>query len=134
MGDCVQPKDDHTIKPAIIPVPPVIEVPTYAVDYLPVHKVLVTYQKAPRDKVEIWDAECLEYDLDVQDCVFLKDVNQGGTQERLSWRQLESMLWHLEVKNSEATEHSLQSAMQRAAYVHCCLNFAALPSPEVVFT
>jgi hypothetical protein len=106
----VQPKDDHPTKPAIIPVPLVNEVPSYAVDYLPVHKVLVTYQKAPRDKAEIWDAEYLEYDLDVQDCVFLKDVNQGGTQERLSWRQLESMLWHLEVKNSEATERSLQSA------------------------
>jgi hypothetical protein len=80
------------------------------VDYLPIHKVPVTYLKAPRDKSDLWECEWLEYDLDVQDMQFLKDVNQGGTQERLTWRQLEEMLWHLEVKNAEATQRTVQGA------------------------
>jgi hypothetical protein len=111
----VQPTKDVNNKPILIPIPPVTEVKTYAVDYLPLYQVPVTYVKAPRDKSDLWDSDWLEYDLDVQDTEFLRDVNSNGTQERLTWRQLEEMLWHLEVKNAEATQRSLQSTGVRLA-------------------
>jgi hypothetical protein len=101
--------DKPHARPQIIPVPPVTDVPTYNVDYLPVHRINMTYLKAPRDPKEIWDSECQEYDLDVQDMVFLSDVNEGGSQERLSARQLEAMLWALEAASAAAHERSLQS-------------------------
>jgi hypothetical protein len=103
----VQPANPDKTHPRakIIPVPPVTDVPSYRVDYLPVHRI----NKAPRDPKDIWDTECQEYDLDVQDMEFLNDVNQGGTQERLSSRQLEAMLWALEVASNAAHESSLQN-------------------------
>jgi hypothetical protein len=87
----------------------VTDVASYRVDYLPVHRINMTYLKAPRDPKEIRDAECQEYDLDVQDMEFLNDVNQGGTQDRLSARQLEAMLWALEAASSAAHEINLQN-------------------------
>lgn len=105
----MQPAEEDA-KPIIIPVPPVTRVPTYAVDYLPIHNVLLTYQKAPHDKSEVWTSQWQEYDLDEEDVAFLHEVNQGGTQSRLTWSQLETMLWNLEVQTAEASERSLQGA------------------------
>lgn len=96
-------------KPTIIPIPPVTQVPTYESDYLPLHRVTLTYIKAPMDKREIFEHSYYEYDLDTEDCQFLQDVNQG-TQDRLQPRQLEKMLWQLEVMNDAATQNYLQAA------------------------
>lgn len=112
---------EKDVKPKIIPVPPVKLVPTYNVDYLPVHRIDVTFLKAPRDPKEVWEADWQEYDLDVQDTVFLNDVNQGGTQDRLSARQLEVMLWTLEVRCAAATERSLQAAGAPSAPPPVCV-------------
>ena len=98
-----EPKDYKAI-----PVPPVTDVKTYGVDYLPVHKVPVTYLKAPKEIIDKVESEWQEYDLDVEDEEFLREVNDDGMQERLTWRQLEEMLWHLEVKNAEANERVVQ--------------------------
>lgn len=101
----------HEIKTrsSIIPIPPVTQVPTYESDYLPLHSITLTYIKAPLDKREIFEHSYYEYDLDAEDCQFLHDVNQG-TQDRLQPRQLEKMLWQLEVMNDAATQNYLQAA------------------------
>lgn len=96
-------------KSTVIPIPPVTQVPTYESDYLPLHSVTLTYIKAPLDKREIFEHSYYEYDLDTEDCQFLQDVNQG-TQDRLQPRQLEKMLWQLEVMNDAATQNYLQAA------------------------
>lgn len=84
--------------------------PTYVTDYLPLHAVPTTYLRAPREGREVWECEWHDYDLDLEDDRFLRDVNQGGTQDRLTASQLEAMLWTLETQNAEATERTLQVA------------------------
>lgn len=61
------------------------------------------------DKRDIFEHQYHEYDLDTEDCQFLQDVNQG-TQDRLQPRQLERMLWQLEIMNDSATQQYLQAA------------------------
>lgn len=107
-------------KPIIqIPIPPVNLVPTYNTDYLPVHTVGITYQKAP-SRVEVQDKEWQEYDLDADDIDFLHDINQGS-QNRLSDKQMEILIWKLETMNADATERSLAQAGARP----CCLQHLA---------
>eukprot|EP00892_Ulva_mutabilis_P004363 jgi/Ulvmu1/2299/UM013_0146.1 len=101
-------------KSTIIPIPPVTLVPTYGADYLPVHSITLTYIKGPMEKRDIFEHQYYEYDLDSEDCAFLQDVNQG-TQDRLQPRQLERMLWQLEVLNDGATQQYLQAAGASAA-------------------
>jgi hypothetical protein len=112
-------------------VPPVTRVPTYETDYLPTHSITVPYIKQPLDQREIIEHESHEYDLDVDDCQFLHDVNQG-TQDRLQPRQLERMLYELEALNDKATKNHAQVAgtcscalctctVPRAAVDTCCI-------------
>jgi hypothetical protein len=91
-----------------IPIPPVNLVPTYNTDYLPVHTVGITYQKAP-SRLELQDKAWQEYDLDADDIDFLHDINQGS-QNRLSDKQLEMLIWKLETMNSSVTDKSLTQA------------------------
>jgi hypothetical protein len=103
----VHPVKNEKRKSSFIPVPDVKLVPTYPTDYLPTHKITLTYLKAPVDKSDKWDDEAYEYDLDVEDCEFLNNVNQE-TQDRLTAKQLERMIWELEVLNHQAAQQSQQ--------------------------
>lgn len=83
-------------------------VPTYETDYLPTHSITVSYIKQPLEPREIHEHEAHEYDLDVDDCQFLHDVNHG-TQDRLHPKHLERMLYELEVLNDTATKNHAQA-------------------------
>jgi enhancer of polycomb-like protein len=84
-----------------IPIPGVVKVPTYEIDYLPTFRERNTYLRG-RGGIGYDDPTLVEYDLDVGDERWLVEFN--GEQERLSQAKLEAMLWKLDVANSEATD------------------------------
>lgn len=90
-----------------IPTPDVRVVPTYSVEYLPVHKEPRVYI---RGKAGIgWQEEDeVDYDLDDEDRQWLTAFNRG--QDRLPYRRMELLLWKLDTANAEATDSAFLSA------------------------
>ncbi|DBA94861.1 TPA: hypothetical protein ACH3X1_002399 [Trebouxia sp. C0004] len=90
-----------------IPTPDVRVVPTYSVEYLPVHKEPRVYI---RGKAGVgWQEEDeVDYDLDDPDRQWLAAFNRG--QERLPYRRMELLLWRLDTANAEATDSAFLSA------------------------
>jgi hypothetical protein len=111
-------QDRNEIKPKmeIIPVPAVTRVATYETDYLPTHSITVSYIKQPLDPGEVHEHESYQYDLDLDDCLFLNDVNRPA-QDRLHPKQLERMLYELEVLDSSSNKGHVQTA----GMCSCCL-------------
>lgn len=91
-------------KAKFIPIPGVIPVSTYDLEYLPVFKERNTYIRG-RGGIGYDDPTLVEYDIDTDDELWLKNFNKD--QEKLTASKFEAMLWKLDVANAEATDKSL---------------------------
>lgn len=92
-----------------IPIPPVLDVPTYAADYLPTYREAPAYVRG-RGGTAHHDPRAVEYDLDDEDRAWLGRAFNSGGQARLPPDRLEAMLWRLEVANAAATDTALAAA------------------------
>ena len=97
-----------------IPIPPVLDVPTYAADYLPTYREAAAYVRG-RGGTSHHDPRAVEYDLDDEDRAWLGTAFNAGGQPRLPADRLEAMVWRLEVANAAATDAALAAAGALAA-------------------
>lgn len=96
--------NNESQKAKVIPIPGVVPISTYDLEYLPVFKERNTYIRG-RGGIGYDDPTLVEYDLDTDDEIWLNNFNKD--QERLSTSKFEAMLWKLDVANAEATDKSL---------------------------
>jgi len=96
----IDPHAKADMKP--IPIPQVLDVPTYAKDYRPDFHPPKTYLRWRQNQRSEYH---VDYDLDEEDSRWVDAFNGG--QQRLSKDKMELMMWKLELMNAAATERIL---------------------------